>query len=206
MQRQIITEPKEDGQVSFSLSPFLQIEFHSWKFHTCVSTRMVLQAAKHCTFNYSKCELKSVNDMKTLFHCTYNSVFLFFKMQQRTVRHFLGEDFQPHPSFGTPWIEKGEKSTNCIVNEQQTLHTCMFILPPLTLLREWSSLLERDEAAAQYQSKPSAQHENFNLRVQIADFLTSAGVFLDPVRKCTMPLAWVGLHATNIWSVGLLME
>lgn len=82
----------------------------------------------------------------------------------------------------------------------------MFILPPLTLSRERSSPLERDEAAAPYQSKPAAQHENFNLGVQIADFLTSAGVFLDPVRKCTMPLAWVGLHATNIWSVGLLME
>lgn len=86
--------------------------------HLCF--RMMLQAAKHCTFNYSKCEWKPVNEMKML----------------AAGRHiFLGEDFQPHLSFRTLWIEKGAIGTNCIVNKRQNFNTHLYFATTHTVKR-----------------------------------------------------------------------
>lgn len=107
---------------------FLQIEFHSWKSHTYVSTRMVLQAAKHGTFNYSKCELKSVNEMKMFFHCIYNPVFYSLKCSKEAVRHiFWVRTSSLIPHLEQHELKKEQKAQTVLsMNGKPSTHTCLF--------------------------------------------------------------------------------
>lgn len=107
----------------------------------------------------------------------------------------------------TPQIENGANTNNSIVQkEEETTHSQIHLHFGTAHTVKRVKLLHWDGMKFQTCCPTCSPTGSFNLDVQTADFSTSAEVFLDPLRKCTMPLAWVGSHATNIWSVGLLME